>query len=306
MKRPTLVSALLLCILLASSLAIAQLNASVRQTALYGGVGRGSPANPGWLISIDQNTGAGTLVAHPDALTGLTGLVFDLSGRLYGTTISGPLMTGRVSQLVRIDPVTGGQIGAAVPITADNLPISITDLALQPGTNTLYGTSLSEDDFTNSIYTINPATGAATFIGNTGVIGATLAFGPDGTLYQTEAVFDSTGFVAGYLDTLDPDTGAVLTTSNPFTLAHVGGLAVRPTDGLIFASGGAGGDIYTLSPTGAQTLVGLTGTGGTGDLAFTPLPAIKDQCTNDGWRRFSFPYRYKNQGDCIQVVNTGK
>jgi hypothetical protein len=52
----------------------------------------------------------------------------------------------------------------------------------------------------------------ATLIGNTGVIGATLAFGPDGTLYQTSAVFDEAGFVAGYLNTLDPDTGAVLTT----------------------------------------------------------------------------------------------
>jgi hypothetical protein len=31
----------------------------------------------------------------------------------------------------------------------------------------------------------------------TGVIGATLAFGPDGTLYQTSAVFDEVGFVSG-------------------------------------------------------------------------------------------------------------
>jgi len=61
---------------------------------------------------------------------------------------------------------------------------------VQPGTNTLYGTRLIEEDSTNSIYTINPATGVATLIGNTGVIGATLAFGPDGTLYQTSAVFD--------------------------------------------------------------------------------------------------------------------
>src|SRR6202035_5111092 len=107
-------------------------------------------------------------------------------------------------------PGTGAQIGPAVTITANNLPISITDLTLRPSSNTLYGTSLSEVDFTNSIYTINPTTGVATFIGNTGVIGATLAFGPDGTLYQTSAIFDDVGFVAGYLNTLDPDTGAVL------------------------------------------------------------------------------------------------
>jgi sugar lactone lactonase YvrE len=236
----------------------------------------------------------------------LTGLVFDISGTLYGTTISGTLGTGRFSELVRIDPGTGAQIGPAVTITADGQPISITDLALRPSSNTLYGTSLDEGDFTNSIYTIDPATGVATLIGNTGVIGATLAFGPDGTLYQTSAVFDEVGFVAGYLNTLDPDTGAVLTTSDPFTQRHVGGLAVRPTDGVIFASGGDEGSIYTLSPTGTQTFVGLTSAGGVGDLAFTPLPTSPDQCKNGGWQRFSFPHSFKNQGDCIQFVNTGK
>jgi len=275
-------------------------------TDLYGGIGRGSPLNPGALIAINQETGAGALVGHPDSVPGLTGLVFNISGILYGTTISGALGTGRFTNLVRIDPGTGAQIGPAVPITANDLPIPITDLALQPGTNTLYGTRLSEDDFTNSIYTINPTTGVATLIGNTGVIGATLAFGPDGTLYQTSAVFNDDGFVAGYLNTLDPDTAAVLTTSEPFTQEHVGGLAVRPTDGVIFASGGDEGSIWTLSPTGTQTLVGLTGVGGVGDLTFTPLPTNKDQCKNGGWQRFSFPYSFKNQGDCIQLVNTGK
>jgi len=86
--------------------------------------------------------------------------------------------------------------------------------------------------------------------------------------------FDEAGFVAGYLNTLDPDTGAVLTTSGPFTQRHVGGLEVRPTDGVIFASGGDEGSIYTLSPTGTQTFVGLTSAGGVGDLAFTPLARI--------------------------------
>jgi len=294
----------LLCALILSAIPAA--SGMTGETDLYGGIGRGSPLNPGALIAINQDTGAGALVGHPDSVPGLSGLVFDISGILYGTTISGALGTGRFSNLVRIDPGTGAQIGPAVPITANDLPIPITDLALQPGTNTLYGTRLIEEDFTNSIYTINPTTGVATLIGNTGVIGATLAFGPDGTLYQTSAVFDADGFVAGYLNTLDPDTAAVLTTSDPFTQEHVGGLAVRPTDSVIFASGGDEGSIWTLSPTGTQTLVGLTGVGGVGDLTFTPLPTNNDQCKNGGWQRFSFPYSFKNQGDCIQLVNTGK
>ena len=35
-------------------------------------------------------------------------------------------------------------------------------------------------------------------------------------------------------------------------------------------------------------------------------PANKEQCKNDGWKRFDVPRRFKNQGDCIQFANTGK
>ena len=55
-----------------------------------------------------------------------------------------------------------------------------------------------------------------------------------------------------------------------------------------------------------QILLGVTNIGGVGDLAFTPLPTSKDQCKDGGWQRFSFPRAFKNQGDCIQFVNTGK
>ena len=35
-------------------------------------------------------------------------------------------------------------------------------------------------------------------------------------------------------------------------------------------------------------------------------PTNKDQCKNGGWRNFDSPHTFKNQGDCIQFVNTGK
>ena len=35
-------------------------------------------------------------------------------------------------------------------------------------------------------------------------------------------------------------------------------------------------------------------------------PTNKDQCKNDGWKTFNTPRSFKNQGDCIQYVNTGK
>lgn len=38
----------------------------------------------------------------------------------------------------------------------------------------------------------------------------------------------------------------------------------------------------------------------------TGPPTNKDQCKNGGWKRFNTPRTFKNQGDCIQFVNTGK
>ena len=35
-------------------------------------------------------------------------------------------------------------------------------------------------------------------------------------------------------------------------------------------------------------------------------PTSKDQCKDGGWATFTFPHPFKNQGDCIQFVNTGK
>ncbi len=44
------------------------------------------------------------------------------------------------------------------------------------------------------------------------------------------------------------------------------------------------------------------------DVVPLPVPTEKDQCKNDGWKDFFRPDKstFKNQGDCIQYVNTGK
>ena len=35
-------------------------------------------------------------------------------------------------------------------------------------------------------------------------------------------------------------------------------------------------------------------------------PTNKSQCKKGGWRNFTIRRAFKNQGDCIQFVNTGK
>jgi hypothetical protein len=43
---------------------------------------------------------------------------------------------------------------------------------------------------------------------------------------------------------------------------------------------------------------------GIGDVCDSPDSA--EQCKKDGWKTFTVPRTFKNQGDCIQYVNTGK
>jgi lysophospholipase L1-like esterase len=59
-------------------------------------------------------------------------------------------------------------------------------------------------------------------------------------------------------------------------------------------------DYFHPSQTGQAVLAGLTWAKSWWPLG---LPTTKDQCNNGGWRDFS---QFKNQGECIQFVNTGK
>jgi hypothetical protein len=242
---------------------------------MYGGVGRGSSVNPGSLIAINDTNADATLIGHPAGVPGLNGLAFNSAGALFGTTISSPRFEEPVpfSTLVRMNPATG-ELLHETDITFDGSPLPVSDLAIQPGTSVLFITALVlGPSVTNAIYTLDPNTGIASFIGETGVIGASLAFGPDGTLYMSSAEFDVPGvFSRGFLNTIDPTDAHVITTSGPFTLAHVGGLAVRPTDGTVFASGNMGGGVYTIALDGTMTQVGSSDAGAPGDLAFAPVP----------------------------------
>jgi hypothetical protein len=70
------------------------------------------------------------------------------------------------------------------PILEGVNPISITGLAFQPGTGVLYAVSGGGGTDPRSLFTIDPATGAATLIGAAGVLQASdLSFNAGGTLF---------------------------------------------------------------------------------------------------------------------------
>jgi hypothetical protein len=101
---------------------------------------------------------------------------------------------------------------------------------------------------------------------------------PDGSSLYTCNVNISPGAAAG---------------SYPLTVSNVG--MSTPSGQAITSTGTDGAIIVTGGPAPTPTA--------------TPAPAeptSKDQCKHGGWRNFTFPHPFKNQGDCIQFVNTGK
>jgi DNA-binding beta-propeller fold protein YncE len=80
------------------------------------------------------------------------------------------------------------------------------------------------------------------------------------------------------------------------------------TFGNLYVANYAEGNIHRFSPAGDDLGVfASTGLINPRDLVIVPSGATstaKDECKEDGWQ--SFDDSFKNQGDCIQLLNTGK
>lgn len=280
---------------------------------IYLGVAPGTQTTtggPGTLIRANDTTGAGVIVgdAYPsEALTGYGGLAFDASGNLWATV--GKDDHGSIgsedgtlaSTLVRINPADGSIVQTVGPVqNANNQSLGIIDLAIQPGSNTLFGvnttTSIGPQPCDVCVFTIDTSTGIATSLGQpmqgtTRIVLDALAFDPrNGTLYGTGKPAFNSGQTA-YLYTINPSTLAISNAeaiardpNDPYQTTNSArsfGLAVRPSDGTIFGTLCCSDeivyryyDIVTetylwrfLGPTGA-----INANNFYADLAFAPIP----------------------------------
>ena len=233
----------------------------------------------GALVRIDQTTGAATVIGTPVPGYGLPGLAVNSAGQVYAVT-SDTDGAGAYPRLITVDPTNGALLSTVGNLTyLGNPGVALADLAFQPGTGVLFGVARGDQGLSfNDIVTVNTSTAEVTLIGSPNTNGdggyLAIAFAPDGTFYAKETN-------AGGFWTLDPTNAQVLTsmTLNP---AEGGlGLAVRPSDGVLFMSECCnttlGNDIYTVDgATGAATLLGSAGgTRRVQDLDFyTPAAAI--------------------------------
>ena len=75
--------------------------------------------------------------------------------------------------------------------------------------------------------------------------------------------------------------------------------------GSAYVTGGAVSTNFPTTSGAAQTTHAGSFDAFVAKIEFVPLPTptSKDQCKNGGWQSFGL---FKNQGDCVSFVNTGK
>ena len=205
-------------------------------STLYGATFTGAPTSN--LYTLDQSTGAATLVG---AIGQNIGDMTNVGGSLVGVDLTN-------NALWTINASTGA---ASNQLSISGTRGTITSIAWDPVSHTLYGDTTSAFSGSDLLYTIDTTTGAANFVG---ALGATnvygLGFSQGGALFGT----DSLGNLLG----VSTSTGAAsLIGATGFT--NVFDLASRPGDDVMFATPG-GNNLLTLNTaTGAASVVGPFG-----------------------------------------------
>jgi uncharacterized repeat protein (TIGR01451 family) len=181
------------------------LSADAMSTLLYLGIANpsASPSNSGLLLATEIASGAVAPLHAPFSSTsdrlqgwtlasdaGFSGLAFGPGGNhLLGATDRG---TNSASDLLSMNPYTGTQQAAPVPIRAGTQAIHISDLAAIPGASfQLYGIGslAAAANAPLTLFVIDPASGQAIAVPDQPSWLASLktadglAFGPDGTIY---------------------------------------------------------------------------------------------------------------------------
>lgn len=203
------------------------------------------------LMILDPATGLGTPIGDIGAET--TGLAFQpLTNVLYGSTAQ--IVSGTISPraLIRIDQATGA--GTEVGLHGTSRPLA--DLAFDRTTGILYGWQANDS---GDLYTVNLMTGAATLVGESGLMDLTggngLTFGPGNQLFYAGEGTE------GLLRTIDKETGLPISSvqlSGYFTNDNINALAY---DGrTIYGVTNNNSDLITINPnTGEIMTIGHAG-----------------------------------------------
>jgi DNA-binding beta-propeller fold protein YncE len=245
--------------------------------AVLGGVQAGAD-DGGAVVTIDRATGEATVLDTPMPGFGLVGLAVTSAGKAYAVTNTGGGMFN--AKLIEIDPRTGSLVRdvGALKLSGTTTYVQIHDLAAQPGTDVVFGSSTDAAGLLQStLVTIDPATADVTIVGvpdyGIDTERVSITFSPNGTLWAME-------WSTGNIWTVDPATAIVLAAGfiSPPNVGTIG-LGSLPDGTLVFSeccNFTIGNDVYLLD-TGTLNAALLGPAGGTRrvhDFAFFDPAAI--------------------------------
>lgn len=222
------------------------------------------------LYSMDQSAGTATAIGPvgKDEIGDLTSDTRPGSATVWGVRI-GDVDTP--DELVTIDPLTGAETGSvtiSIPVSGERHPGHMTSIAFDVVSGKLYGnTSVGFGAPFDALYSIDPQTGAATFIGRI-------------TFENVFALgFDQAGNLFGVADATDQLIWISVLSGNGSFIADLQvslafDLASRHEDDVMFLVDSGTFSLYTLD-TASGALTGVGGYGATHNLvglAFSPIP----------------------------------
>lgn len=207
----------------------------------------------GALVSINRDNGAAFVIGTPLPGVGLTGVATLTNGQLVASTLE---LGG--SRLLGVDAESGSAVVIG-PLLDGAQPIFVVDLAVNPVDGLLYGIAFNSNapvNNNNSLYLINPVSGASTLIGVT----TTVAGGQMAISFTSDGVLHGSVANAPQLYTINTTNGATATAVSLDSAVGSSGLGTLEDDSLILAECcgvSVGENIFVASAaTGADTLLG--------------------------------------------------
>lgn len=222
----------------------------------------GTGSFTGSFLTVNGTDISGLSITFGSLIPTGTSFEFDVTGTLSGPFVPTSFTLSNVTIFIEYT-----ETGVLILNNSTSFVVSIPPLPPIP-TATLYGiinptTAFCSGCELTSLYTIDPATGAATLVGPTGLSLAALASANNRLYAATIDNIDET-----YLVELDPATGAVLDTiglidSLQFgTCGHVSDMTFDSTNGIMYCvsrfCNGPDGRLGTIDlTTGARTDIGV-------------------------------------------------
>ncbi len=211
------------------------------------------------LYTINLTTGAATLVGAlgaPVTTSPLRGLAVDTGAA--PTAGFSVIALNTANQLIRFNSNrANAPIGSAVTITGLQSGESILGIDIRPATGQLYGLGSS-----NRLYTINPATGAATAVGAAGAFtlsGTDFGFDFNPTVDRIRVISDTgqnlrLNPIDGTLTATDPNLNGAATGADAAAYTNSFGGATTTT---LYDISSTTDFLYQQNPANAGTLVGV-------------------------------------------------